>query len=304
MIIGELSALAGSCCWATCSTFFTSSARRIGAWALNFVRLWIALFLLTAALWIWKGSPIPEGATGEDWFWLALSAVVGLVFGDLFYFGALKAIGPRVTLLLFTLAPPVSALGEWYVYGNPMGLAGLSGMIVAMAGVAMVITDRKNNDKKSPFRITLKGILLGAGGSVCQGSGLVLSKMGLDHVDGMSGTFIRMAVAAPCFTVIYLAVGNRIKEALADRPGLAYALGGAFFGPFLGVTLSLVAVKHTHAGVAMTILSTTPITVLPYSALVYKERLTFRAVAGALVAVIGVAILCLPWEDIFTASGR
>lgn len=297
MIIGELSALAGSGCWATCSIFFTASARRIGAWSLNFVRLWFALFFLTLALWIWKGSPVPTGATGEDWFWLAISAIVGLVFGDLFYFGALKSIGPRVTMLLFTLAPPVAAVGEWWVYGTPLGLMALSGMIIAMAGVAIVITDRNNNNnRKSPFRISLKGLLLGAAGSICQGLGLVLSKMGLDHVDGMSGTFIRMVVAAPCFTVIYLAIGGKVKQVLRNRQGMAFAMGGAFFGPFLGVTLSLVAVKHTHAGVAMTILSTTPVTVLPYAVLIYKEKLTLRAVAGAFTAVIGVALLCLPEE--------
>ncbi len=291
MIIGELGALGGSCCWATCSTFFTASIRHLGIYTLNFVRLWFAVFFLLAAVWIYTGSPIPFDATSGDWFWLALSAVVGLVIGDLFYFGALKSVGPRITLLLFTLAPPASAVGEWWVFGRGLSWMSLMGMGVAMSGVVLVITDPAKKNSKSQFSLSLKGICLGAAGAFCQGIGLVLSKMGLDNVDPMSGTFIRMLVAAPCFTIAYIFMGGRIKSIVHERKGVAFALGGAFFGPFLGVTLSLVAAKHTHSGIAMTILSTTPITVLPFAVLVYKERLSVRAVLGAVVAVIGVALL-------------
>jgi drug/metabolite transporter (DMT)-like permease len=295
MMIGELSALGGSCCWATCSTLFAFSARILGIYALNLVRLSFALLFLTLALWIITGSPVPADATGEDWFWLALSAVIGLVIGDLFYFGALKSIGPRVTMLLFTLAPPVAAVGEWVVFGAGLSSLALLGMGIALSGVILVITDRKEKENNSVFKLSLKGILLGAGGSVCQGLGLVLSKMGLAEIDALSGTFIRMLAAASVFAVIYFFMGGKLSKIVRERRGLLYAVGGAFFGPFLGVTLSLAAVKHTHSGIAMTILSTTPITILPFSVLVYKEKLSPRAVLGAFVAVGGISLLFLPF---------
>jgi drug/metabolite transporter (DMT)-like permease len=265
----------------------------MGIYALNLVRLGFALIFLFVSLWIFSGSPYPTEATLEDWLWLALSSVVGLVIGDLFYFGALNSIGPRITMLLFTLAPPAAALGEWFIFDRGLGLLALAGMVVALGGVILVITDPEKKNNRSPFTLSAKGILLGACGSVCQGSGLVLSKLGLEHTDALGGTFIRMLVAAPVFAVVYFAMGGKLKVVLAERKGLALALGGAFFGPFLGVTLSLVAVKHAHAGVAQTILSTTPITILPLAVLVYKERLTIRAVLGAVVAVAGIALLFL-----------
>ncbi len=293
MIIGELAALAGSASWSTCSIFFTAAVKRLGPYGLNLVRLWYALAFLALSLVIWKGTLIPAGASSMDWFWLAISAVIGLVIGDLFYFGALKAIGPRVTLLLFTFAPPVAALGEFVLFDNGLGLMGLAGMAVTLMGVAVVVTDRKPSSGNNRFRITAKGVLLGIGAGVCQGLGLVISKMGLEHLDGLSGTFIRMLVSAPLFTVVYLAMHGKVKPLLKQTAGLKFALGGAFFGPFLGVTLSLVAVKYTHAGVAMTIMATTPILVLPYVVWIYKEKVSLRAVLGALVAVAGVAMLCL-----------
>ena len=294
MIIGQLAALGGSCCWASCSTLFALSTRRMDIYALNLVRLFFAFCFLVTAYWIWRGSPVPLDATAEAWLWLALSSVIGFVIGDLFYFGALASIGPRITMLLFILAPPVAAVGDYLVYGSTLSVMAVAGMTVALGGVSLVITDRKEKSA-GPFVLSWKGVMLGVLGSVCQGVGIVLSKMGLDageaDLDALAGTLIRVATAVPLAAAIFFGMGKRLAPVLKERTGLTLALAGAFFGPFIGVTLSLVAVKYTHSGVAMTILSTTPITVLPFSVLVFKERLTWRAVTGAVVAVSGVLLL-------------
>jgi drug/metabolite transporter (DMT)-like permease len=72
-----------------------------------------------------------------------------------------------------------------------------------------------------------------------------------------------------------------------------YAWGGAVTGPFLGVWMSLVAVKHTEAGVAMAIMSIVPVLVIPWVIIFFKEKVSLRAVLGAVLAVCGVFILFL-----------
>jgi drug/metabolite transporter (DMT)-like permease len=74
---------------------------------------------------------------------------------------------------------------------------------------------------------------------------------------------------------------------------MAHTSLGAFFGPFLGVSLSLVAVKHTQAGVAATLMALVPVTILLPTVLVQKQRVSARAVLGAVVAVAGAALLFL-----------
>ena len=78
-----------------------------------------------------------------------------------------------------------------------------------------------------------------------------------------------------------------------ERKAFWALIGGAIFGPFLGVWLSQVAIKHSPTGIAATILSTTPIFLIPVSAWVEGERPTVKAVTGAMVAVAGVALLFL-----------
>jgi drug/metabolite transporter (DMT)-like permease len=80
---------------------------------------------------------------------------------------------------------------------------------------------------------------------------------------------------------------------MRDRQGLGFAAIGAFFGPFLGVSLSLFAVRHTVAGVAASIMALQPVLIIPLVVVLHRERVGVGGVAGALVAVAGVALLFL-----------
>ena len=61
-------------------------------------------------------------------------------------------------------------------------------------------------------------------------------------------------------------------------------------GPFLGVSFSLMAVQHTNAGIAQTIMSLTPVLIIPPAVLINKERVTWREIIGAVIAVLGVIL--------------
>jgi len=116
-----------------------------------------------------------------------------------------------------------------------------------------------------------------------------------DSLDALPATFIRMAAAAAGIW-IYSIIRGDIKELpvkIKDIRALYLSLGGAVCGPFLGVWLSLVAVKYTEAGIAMAIMATVPVMVIPLVVLIHKEKVSFRAVIGAIVTVGGVALLFL-----------
>jgi drug/metabolite transporter (DMT)-like permease len=78
-----------------------------------------------------------------------------------------------------------------------------------------------------------------------------------------------------------------------DRRALLQTLGGTVFGPFLGVWMSLYAVSRANTAVASTILAASPVFVIPLVRVVHGERASWRAWAGAIVAVGGVALLTL-----------
>ena len=71
-------------------------------------------------------------------------------------------------------------------------------------------------------------------------------------------------------------------------------LGGAVVGPFVGVSTYMLALQNCHEGVVTTILATIPVMILPFSVFLFGERVSLRAIGGALVAAAGVAMLMLP----------
>ncbi|MCL2502520.1 MAG: DMT family transporter, partial [Bacteroidales bacterium] len=80
-----------------------------------------------------------------------------------------------------------------------------------------------------------------------------------------------------------------LARVVRDGKSMWATFGGAFFGPFLGVSLSLTAVRYTETGIASTIMATVPILILIPYVLIYKQRPKWIEVLGAILCVLGVA---------------
>jgi drug/metabolite transporter (DMT)-like permease len=289
-VLGELAALGTATCWSVTSLVFAEAARRVGALRVNLLRLPVALVLLSAVL-VASRHPF-EAVTGGRVGLLAASGVVGLVVGDLAFFASLRRLGARLTSLLMALAPIFAALAALALLREVPGTQALVGIALTLSGVAWVVGEPRtaeNRDERSAA-----GVALGVTGAACQGVGLVLAKAGMaGEVAPLTATWVRIGIAT---TVIWaLTAANRRFTGMGPRTAVAgagpYILAGAFFGPFLGVWLSLTAAKLTDVGVAATIMATSPILVIPLVMLTERYRPTLRAVIGTVVAVVGVALL-------------
>jgi drug/metabolite transporter (DMT)-like permease len=104
-------------------------------------------------------------------------------------------------------------------------------------------------------------------------------------------------LAAVLFTWLWTFGEGKVRatiSALRERPRVIGLIAlGAFVGPLLGVSASLLAVQHAEIGVASTLMALPPVIVLPISYFVFKEKIGWQAVAGTILAIAGVAILLL-----------
>jgi drug/metabolite transporter (DMT)-like permease len=297
---GELAALGTALCWTASSLAFTVAAKRMGSLALNLVRLMLALGFLTLAGYARRGMLLPTDASLEAWVWLSISGVVGFVVGDMCLFRAFVEIGPRLSMLVMALVPPIAAVAGWLTLNEVLRPIDWLAMAVTLGGVAWVVLERAQTPRiEEPEAGTgsrsARGYLLAFGGAVGQAGGLLLSKAGMKDYDPVAATQIRVIAGTLTYAALFVALGwwGHAVRAARDRRGLGFAALGAFAGPFLGVTLSLVAIQHTQTGVAATIMSITPVLIIPFVMVLHKERVSMRAALGALVAVGGVAILWL-----------
>jgi drug/metabolite transporter (DMT)-like permease len=296
--LGELAALATAGCWTITAMVFETAGRRVGSLTVNLVRLAFATVLLGAWGAVTRGMPLPLDATPEAWGWLAASGVVGLTFGDLCLFRALVLIGARLSLLVMSLVPPMTAILGWLALGEGLGTTDLIGMALTVGGVVYVVIERRpagSGDGGLSRRDRRLGVLLCLGGAFGQAAGLVLSKVGMKSYDAFSATQIRVIAGMAGFALIFCVIGwwPRVAAAMKDGRAVAIIGAGSVFGPFLGISLSLIAVQNTEAGVAATIMAIVPVLIIVPSVLIKKERISARAIIGAVVAVAGVGVMFL-----------
>ncbi len=290
---GELAALGTAICWTVTVTAFEIAAKRIGSIPVNVIRLMQGLVMLALFTLVTRGMIVPLDAPARVWLWLSLSGVIGFVVGDMFLFRAFGLIGSRITMLLFALVPPITALMGWMLMGEVLVQRVWLGMAVTVAGIAIVILTRKEGaSRKLRFSHSVRGIIFALLGAVGQAGGLVLSKYGMGDFDAFAATQIRILAAFLLFSSGFAVSGfrRRIATGLRDRKALGIIALGAFFGPFIGVSLSLVAIKHIETGIASTIMALVPVFLIVPAVLIYHQRIRAREIIGALVAISGVAL--------------
>lgn len=292
---GEFAALATAFFWTVTALAFEVASKKVGSLAVNLFRLIFALIFLSIFCYFYRGFALPTDASWHAWKWLALSGIVGFVFGDYLLFRAYAIISARIAMLIMTLVPPITALTGWLLLGEVMNLREVVGMIMTMGGIAIAIVNKPGNQGKLSLNYPLKGILFAIGGAIGQAVGLVLSKYGMRSYDPFSSTQIRILAALLGFIIIILLLKKQflIKRAIKSRKGMVGITIGSFFGPFLGVSFSLIAISYIATGTASTIMAIVPILLIPPAAFLFKQKIYWKEVIGALISVTGVALLFL-----------
>jgi drug/metabolite transporter (DMT)-like permease len=292
---GELAALATAFFWTITALSFEFASKRVGSLAVNMIRLSVAFFLLGFLTLFTRGMFLPLDASHHAWLWLGLSGLIGLVLGDYFLFKAYSIISSRIAMLIMTTVPPMTALIGWILLGEIMTPLHIFGMFLTVGGIFLAIFSLPDGGKRIGLNYPLKGIIYALIGSAGQAGGLVLSKFGMGEYNAFAASHIRIIIAVIGYAIIILALkkSGLIRNALSDRKGMRFIALGSFFGPFLGISFSLLAVKYTETGIAATIMAIVPILIIPPSVLLFKERFTWLEIAGAFISVAGVVLMFL-----------
>ena len=285
--IGEIAAIGVAVCWTLSALFFEKAGRQIGSLSVNIIRLVWAFVLLGITLLITGNQFIPTDASGYQWFWLGLSGFVGLFLGDLFLFKSYLIIGSRTSTLIMSAVPMLTATIGWFLLDEKLAPKSILAIVISITGIVIAIAD-----KRLKINAPAKGLFLAFGGALGQAIGLILSKKGLGDYDAIAATQIRILFGLVSF-IILITLMRRWKsvfQALKNKKGVESVSIGAFFGPFVGITLSLFAIQHTQTGIASTFMALVPVLIIVPSAIMFKEKITPHHVIGAIISIIGVSL--------------
>ncbi len=292
--LGELSALMTAVCWSGSSFAFSSASKSIGPLQLNINRMILAVVFLFFTILI---LDIKVDLSSFQVTHLILSGAVGLVFGDTFLFKAYQHIGARISMLLMSVSPILSALLAYLFLNEIITTWGIIGMTITIAGVSLVIFERSETPS-AKYKISKIGIFYGLLGALGQSVGLIFAKYAFNagEINGFVATFVRLFSAVILmlpFAIIMKRYKNPVKLFAKNLKAFKSTLTGTILGPYFGITFSLIAIENAKVGIAATLMSTVPILMLPIARYVFKEKLNWRAIGGAVLAVGGIAILFL-----------
>lgn len=298
---GEVAALTAAALWTVTALAFESAGKRVGALSLNLIRLVIGFVFLSLYNWFSRGLILPFDATSQQWFWLLLSGIVGFVLGDFFLFQAFIVVGARISMLIMSLVPLITALIGWVALGEVLSPKEFLGMAITISGIVIVMLGRNKTQPKTEkrgrwkFSVAMGGILLAFGGALGQAFGLVLSKKGMGDYDAFAATQIRIIAGIVGFSLVitFMQRWKVVKAGIRNAGAMKRMTLGALTGPFLGVAFSLLAVQNTNTGIAATLMAIVPVLIIPPAIFINKEKVTLPEIIGAILTVGGVALFFL-----------
>lgn len=304
--LGEVISLVVAVSWTITALFAEVGSKRLGSLQMNVVRMLLSLLMLGATLWWFTGVPYPLFADGKAWFWLSLSGFVGYLLGDYCLFNSYILIGSRFGQLFMTLAPPTAALFGWMMLKETLSWNALLGMMVTLTGIGISVLNKGTSNKMLSLKLPLKGVLFGIGAGVGQGVGLVLSKVGMMHYEDtipvgeplvadlmpFASTYIRALTGTIGFLCVmgFQRQFHTFGAAVRDFKGMNAAVWATVTGPFIGVSLSLMAVQYTEAGIASTLMALTPVLIIWPAHFFFGQQVSFKEIIGACISVVGVAL--------------
>ncbi len=292
--LGEITGILTAICWTISALTFSVATRRAGSLTVNLLRLLFAMIMYIVWSKVMRGLWLPTDASPESWKWLSVSGLIGFVLGDYFLFTSYSYQSAKVSMLIMSLAPPIATLFGVLVLHESFTWLNLLGMILVLSGIAIVILKREEVDEKMTHRLNypVKGLLLAFGGAAGQGIGAVFSKLGMGSYDPFASSQIRTVTGIIGFLLIISLTGNwrNVRSSIIHNKALKPLLVGSFFGPFLGVSLSLLAFQHTKVGIASTLIATVPVFILIPSVIIMREKLNWKEVVGAFLAVGGMFV--------------
>lgn len=224
-----------------------------------------------------------------DFFYLSLSGIIGLALGDLFLFKSFLILGPQLTMLIFTSSPLITLFLSIAFLKERISIINFFGIVLVLIGISIALLDKRNEKK-----IIIKGFVFATLGALMQAIGLILAKKGLSSgIDTMLASFLRL-LPAFMFTLIFLPF-IKIKnsqELISNKlKGEIFLFSGSIIGPFLGVWFSQIAIKYANTGIAATLLSLSPIFLIPLDCFFEKEKIGFLRVLGTILAISGIYII-------------
>jgi drug/metabolite transporter (DMT)-like permease len=288
--IGEIFALLSAVVWAFAVILFKKSGETTHPLALNLFKDVLALVLFIPTLWLF-GETLFRAAPPGDYTLLLVSGVLGIAVGDTLFLKCLNILGAGLTAVVtflytpFTIGLSILFLRDVLTLYQALGAA-----LIAFAVVVASLKPGKTGLSKKEL---LYGLGFGMLAIAASAAGLVMIKNLLDLSPLIWVVEVRLVGGVVALLAFILFTRNRraILSSMFSKRGFKYTLLGSLFGAYLGMVFWLAGMKYALVSIATALSQTSNLMVFVFAALLLKEPITSRRLAGILMALAGALLV-------------
>ena len=165
--------------------------------------------------------------------------------------------------------------------------------MITVCGVIWVVTEESGDEKiQIKKEDLLPGILFGTLAALGQATG-VGSVLTQTNLTTLQSTVVRLAPALVALIIIIMIMGRgyeKLEKESIDKKLIGKVVLASIIGAYICLWLQQIAIENLQAGIAQTMLSTSPIFILPMVAL-RGEKISVRAITGAVLAIAGIMLI-------------
>jgi drug/metabolite transporter (DMT)-like permease len=255
-----LASLTTACAWAIASMMFGRLSRSMSPLALNTAKAAIA----APMLWVMAAATEMATLPAPLWVSIVASSLLGVVVADAAYLTAIQRAGAQTSSGFIPLIPVATTLLSIVFLNDGLTLRMVAGIALTLCGVWHV--ERKPGQTHA-LRGALIPLLIYV---VAQASSNVINKHVLSSLPALQVSAIRLTLGA-LMCGAWWRVSSSRRAFVAARPMTtsigAFLIAASFLGTCIGVGLGALGMQGLPAGVATTIVATTPLWVLVFSSL-------------------------------------
>ncbi len=283
---GLISAGSAAFLWALATILYKNTGKTEHPIKLNFLKGVIALGLLGATALITRSElTIPR----PELFLLAISGIIGIGIGDTAYFYALKLIGAQQTLVIATLAPAVTILFGGLFLSEILTVQVFFSILLSIGGIILVIlAGNVERQRFSWIGYGWAGLAM-----IAQAIGILLSRLAMKShpLASLSSAIVRLFFGVIfILLIILLQKRNLFNFSFDTKNNFYWFLLAVFIGTYITIWLQQNALIFLDAGIAQTILSTSPIFIALLH-LIQGYPVKLKTILGILLTVMGVFML-------------
>lgn len=299
LITGSLIGLLGAALYGLSVVVYRSQADEIHPIAVSSIKMWVALPFMALMVFFVPGITsifLPFATIAI----LGVSVIFGAVIGDTVYLWSQHRIGVSYAFPIAMSFPIMTYFLTVIFLGEPPILSRLAGVIIAVIGVILISNEQNSDQVREEYggsgisnkRLDLLGIAGALITAFLYSTGTILLQVGIEGVDVVGGSFIRVAIGSVAF-IPMVAVARVKGMNWPTRKATKLVIIAGFFGMAIGSLLYVAAVAMVGATIMSVISSTAPLFAIPVSVLMLKEKITPVALIGIALTLVGIVLVVM-----------